>query len=100
MVGLSESPEARFGGDFLENLYERFPAHLHVNVDKTARGAGVGAKLVERYLADLRSLDVKGIHLFCGPKPVAFYRRCGLEILGEREFKPGGVPVVAMGREL
>lgn len=100
MVGLSEGPELRFGQDFLEDLHERYPAHLHVNVVRAARGAGVGAKLVERYLADLRALDVKGIHLFCGPSPVSFYRRCGLEVLAKQELNPGGAPVVAMGREL
>lgn len=40
-----------------------FPAHLHLNVITTSRGAGLGAALLERHLACLHTRDVRGVQL-------------------------------------
>lgn len=40
-----------------------YPAHLHINVSQAFRGRGLGRKLIESYLAQIRSLDVPGVHL-------------------------------------
>lgn len=41
----------------------RYPAHLHVNVLREARGAGLGRRLLERHLACLTASGVPGVHL-------------------------------------
>jgi ribosomal protein S18 acetylase RimI-like enzyme len=40
-----------------------YPAHLHINVDSAWRGHGLGQRLMEAYLQQLRDLRVKGVYL-------------------------------------
>ncbi len=40
-----------------------YPAHLHINIDAACRGFGLGRKLIETYLFQLRELGVPGVHL-------------------------------------
>ena len=65
------------------DLFDRFPAHLHVNVDEASRGRGVGAALVEAFAADCRT----GVHIVTGSQARnrAFYRRCGFAVEVERD---------------
>ena len=61
---------------------EAYPAHLHVNVAAGARGGGLGARLVERFLDDLRAAGVPGVRasVRADNKPgLDFFRRLGFE---------------------
>lgn len=40
-----------------------YPAHLHINLDASARGRGLGRGLMDAYLGQLRRLEVPGVHL-------------------------------------
>jgi ribosomal protein S18 acetylase RimI-like enzyme len=40
-----------------------YPAHLHINLDMHWRGLGLGRRLIEAYLNQLRQLRVEGVHL-------------------------------------
>jgi len=40
-----------------------YPAHLHINVDASYRGHGLGRRLMNAYLGQLRSFHVPGVHL-------------------------------------
>ncbi|PYE54553.1 ribosomal protein S18 acetylase RimI-like enzyme [Deinococcus yavapaiensis KR-236] len=40
-----------------------FPAHLHINVLASARGLGLGARLLDAYLDSLRQAGVRGVQL-------------------------------------
>ncbi len=65
----------------------RYPAHLHINVDRAWRGAGAGLGLIEACLAQLRSLGVPGVHLrttSLNTAAVALYTRTGFRLLGAR----------------
>jgi len=42
---------------------ESYPAHLHINVDSAWRGRGLGQRLMETYLQQLRELGVQGVYL-------------------------------------
>ncbi len=64
-----------------------YAAHLHVNLVPEERGKGTGEKLIQAFEADLQKLNIKGIHLFCGPGPLKFYEKCGFRILAKNEFK-------------
>jgi GNAT superfamily N-acetyltransferase len=97
--GLEKGPEASFPKEWLKNFYREYPAHLHMNVLSGLRGLGVGKELFDRYVQDLKESKVRGLHLFCGEDPLAFYQKMGLTILKKIEFKPG-VWVYAMGMKL
>lgn len=94
-LGLDPFP---FGPVFLYKLYRAYPAHLHVNVEAGFRGKGVGKALVDRFLEDLRGRACPGVHLFCGPGPVPFYRKLGLEPCAETIKR--GRPVFCLVRRL
>lgn len=84
-----ESPEDRFGAKVIRDIRRDYPAHLHMNLDAACRGKGVGRKLFERYCDDLGARGVKGVHLFCGAKPIQFYEAVGFKELARIEFRPG-----------
>lgn len=50
-------------GEFPPADVERFPAHLHINLADSFRGLGLGHRLMQTYLAQLKELGVAGVHL-------------------------------------
>lgn len=63
----------------------QFPAHLHIDLQERARGAGLGRDLVERLLADLRARDVPGVHLAVAVEntnAIGFYEHLGFRQVG------------------
>ncbi|MFJ2704417.1 GNAT family N-acetyltransferase [Streptomyces sp. NPDC087428] len=61
-------------------LYDRYPAHLHIDILPRGQGAGVGRRLMDALLAALRERGVRGLHLGVGsgnPGAHAFYLRVG-----------------------
>jgi len=50
-------------GEFTHADLNKYPAHLHINVDSNWRGHGLGQRLMEAYLGQLRKLGVKGVYL-------------------------------------
>ncbi|MEE6273086.1 GNAT family N-acetyltransferase [Georgenia sp. MJ206] len=74
-----------------------YPAHLHINLLGPARGSGAGRALLTRLADELAARGVPGVHLVAASAntdALAFYRRLGFTVLGER---PGEV---LMGRAL
>jgi ribosomal protein S18 acetylase RimI-like enzyme len=43
--------------------YQDYPAHLHINVENTSRGKGLGRGLMEAYLEQLKSSGIPGVFL-------------------------------------
>ncbi|MBY0414004.1 MAG: GNAT family N-acetyltransferase [Bdellovibrionales bacterium] len=72
-----------------EDLYEKFPAHLHINFHPDARGKGLGSQLIRHYIAYLKKRKVRGLHLITSPgaQNVSFYERLGFNEIVVREFK-------------
>ena len=61
-------------------VVDAYPAHLHIDLLASARGAGLGRRLVERQLADLRREGSPGVHLdvaTTNANAIAFYRHLG-----------------------
>ncbi len=87
VVGWPESAhgDARFAGlDYfacVADLLREAPAHLHVNLTSSARGKGVGRRLIVRLVDRLRERRVPALHVFTGAYAdnVGFYVRCGFE---------------------
>ncbi|HZS35116.1 MAG TPA: hypothetical protein VFC42_17255 [Methylomirabilota bacterium] len=96
-LGLRRPAEARLAEARAARLLDRYPAHLHMNVGAASRGRGIGAALLTRFLGDLVSTGIGGVHLLCGPGPRAFYLRAGFAELGALEARPGRV-VYLLGR--
>lgn len=68
-------------------LLERFPGHLHVNLAEEARGAGLGAALVEACLAEGRRNGVAGFHLETmsdNARAIRFFEKLGFTEIGRR----------------
>ena len=82
------------------DLFQKFPAHLHINAHPDARGQGVGSKLISHFCEVLKKRGVKGVHLVTSPdsRNRGFYRKNGFDFEVEREFK--GHKLLFMGRSL
>lgn len=78
---MEKSVAPRFSPGVTQQLDRAYPAHLHINVDERHRQRGIGRRLVESYLADLRFQSVAGVHLFCGADPLGFYHSLGFEVI-------------------
>lgn len=80
----------RVRNEFPRVDHVKYPAHLHINVEKSARGRGLGRLLIEAYLVQLNQLGVPGVFLettnineaACG-----LYESVGFEIIDHRETK-------------
>ncbi len=78
------------------DLFARFPAHLHVNVHPTHRSHGIGARLVENFVAACKTEASPGVHVITAPQTRnnGFYRQ-----LGFTEAVTRG-PLLFLGRSL
>ncbi len=50
-------------GEFTHADPDIYPAHLHINVDAAWRGRGLGQRLMDSYLQQLRGFGVQGVYL-------------------------------------
>ena len=94
-LGLERTIERCFPRPLRRQLRERFPAHLHMNVDADHQRGGIGKGLIEQFADDLRQRQIAGVHLFCGGAPVPFYRRMGFRELAVVPLR--GHSVYALG---
>ena len=81
-------------------LCDRYPCHLHINLDERYRNRGVESALIDAFAAQAESAAHSGIHVVTGEQArnVRFYEK--------NEFRPlatarwNGVNAVFMGRLL
>lgn len=72
-------------------LAREYPAHLHIDLQERARGAGLGRTLVGRLLAELRSRQVAGVHLGVSAdnaNAIGFYSHLGFR---QVDTEPGAL---------
>lgn len=83
--------------ELFNDLYERFPAHLHINLHPEAQGLGIGQKLFTAW-EGLVCNKVIGLHIMTGPESrnVSFYRRLGLSTEEVRKYQ--GHDILFMGK--
>ena len=65
-----------------EDLAERYPAHLHIDLLPQAQGQGAGRALMTRFLTALRAAGAPGVHLSMAADNTgarAFYDRLGFQ---------------------
>ena len=67
---------------------DNYPAHLHIDILPIAQGKGYGRKLIEIFLNQLKTLNVKGVHLIVSKNnknAVGFYQQVGFQELKNLE---------------
>ena len=76
---------------FYDSVTDRFPAHLHIDIEEPYTGHGNGRKLMEALLARLRADGVRGVVFGVAAnntRAVGFYQHMGFEKLSE--YDEGG----------
>lgn len=84
--------------ELFKDLYQKYPAHLHINTDPSQRGRGLGSELINTYENYLIKKNVFGFHIVTSPqsKNVDFYTKLGFQSLCLRKFK--GSELLFMGK--
>ncbi|HEV7810844.1 MAG TPA: GNAT family N-acetyltransferase [Candidatus Limnocylindrales bacterium] len=94
---LPETDETSFDGSLIRQFHEpprtdeevvdRYPSHLHIDLLERVRGAGFGRMLVEQQLDLLRGRGSAGVHLNVATdnaNAIEFYRHLGFaELFGD-----------------
>lgn len=59
--------------------FSDYPAHLHINMDESARNLGLGSKLLNAFEIHISKPQINGIHLITSAtsRNVTFYKRNG-----------------------
>lgn len=69
-----------------QELTQRFPSHLHIDLLPRLQGRGLGRRMMDVLIAALRARGSRGLHLFVSrdnERAIAFYRHLGLTELPE-----------------
>jgi ribosomal protein S18 acetylase RimI-like enzyme len=69
---------------------EVYPAHLHINMEASWRGRGLGRKLIEAYLVQLHRLNIPGVHLMTTSEnntACILYEHIGFKLLSARKTR-------------
>ncbi|MEE9431151.1 MAG: GNAT family N-acetyltransferase [Melioribacteraceae bacterium] len=69
--------------------FKSYPAHLHINILPIAKGKGMGKKLMNEFIDELRNKNVPGLHLKVGKtntNAIQFYSHIGFEIIKDYEY--------------
>jgi ribosomal protein S18 acetylase RimI-like enzyme len=88
------------GYEVFADLFVRYPAHLHINFHPDCRGKGLGSKLIENYLTELKNLRLSGVHLVTSPEAanISFYQRLGFSDVYARDLN--AIKLLFMGKKL
>lgn len=70
-----------------------YPAHLHINLTETARGTGIGARLIDAFADDTRAAGLPGLHVVTSAdaRNIGFYARCGFSEIAATERNGGRI---------
>jgi GNAT superfamily N-acetyltransferase len=82
---------------FCPEPYEAYPSHMHIDLLERARGMGIGGRMMERQMAELRGRGSPGAHVnvsLQNAPALPFYRKLGFHELVSTESS------VYLGRRL
>jgi ribosomal protein S18 acetylase RimI-like enzyme len=83
-----------------DELASRFPSHMHIDLLPRIQARGIGRKLINTLVADLRDKGSPGLHLIVGdgnPEAVGFYRHVGFaEVSAEHLYPVTGLHIFVM----
>ena len=93
LSGCSDSKKAESivevpGYRVFSDLFEKYPAHFHINFHPDCRGLGYGSELVQKYCEVLNDQLIKGVHLVTsvGAPNISFYKKLNFNDQIERPF--------------
>ncbi|WP_434339475.1 GNAT family N-acetyltransferase [Motilimonas cestriensis] len=72
--------------------YRDYPAHLHINLLPETQGHGIGRKLMETFIENLKQLNVSGLHLEVSASnqtAIRFYEKMGFSQIAQFEHSFG-----------
>lgn len=71
------------------NCFQAYPAHLHINVDPSVQGQGLGAKLINHFTNQLKQADSTGVHLVtaASARNVSFYTKLGFQKIDQGTYR-------------
>jgi ribosomal protein S18 acetylase RimI-like enzyme len=74
-------------GEFIRpDFSKKYPATLHINIDKAFRGRNIGRKLIEYYLKFLKEKKISGVHFgVTSESAKEFFIKLGFNILFVRK---------------
>ena len=81
----------------------QFPAHLHINLLESARGHGLGRRLLEHFLTQLEARGVPGVQLSTTDRneaAVHLYERLGFRVWASSETKLYAASIEGVVRRL
>jgi len=86
--------------EIFSDLYDSYPAHLHINLAEASRGQGLGSQLIQHLEGILRDQGIRGLHLVTSPdaRNRSFYRKNGFHVEFVRPYK--GTMMLFMGKSL
>jgi GNAT superfamily N-acetyltransferase len=71
-------------------LAERFPSQLHINLLRRLQGRGIGRRLIQTLIAQLRARGSRGLHLGTGldnHRGAEFFRRVGFTEMAATDWR-------------
>ena len=70
-----------------KEYYHSYPAHLHINCRSDTRGLGIGTKLVDCFVNQLKSKNSLGVHIITSVDAlnISFYKKMGLKIISTKD---------------
>lgn len=85
-----------------DDCYDRYPAHLHINLTAAARGRGLGGHLLRAIESRVVAAGADGIHLVTsvGARNVTFYRRNGYLDAVQRAVGDDALELLLLGKRL
>ena len=88
---LQPTPDSRgfFGEKFLNDFWTANPGHLHMNVSKAHRSAGLGRKLLDLCFSEMKRVGLKSAHVFCGNRAKGYWEKAGFTLERSCEPRPG-----------
>ncbi|MFO6425001.1 N-acetyltransferase family protein [Motilimonas sp. KMU-193] len=79
-------------GYFPRPEYADYPAHLHINLLPQTQGHGIGRKIMQAFIDNLKQNQVEGVHLevsASNKNAIAFYERLGFKPIATFEHSIG-----------
>lgn len=69
-----------------KDCFNKYPAHLHINLSSASQGLGLGSKLVSELEKSLQLAKISGLHIMTGPDSPNkyFYQKLGFSFELER----------------
>ncbi len=89
------------GQQYFSHLWQKFPAHFHINCSLNSQGRGIGSQLIKQIETRLKSEKIPGVHLITDPanRNINFYGKNDFDFR-EVKLTESGDQIMFMGKEV